>query len=611
MLVKLMIKAIVMDVQKERSDKSILNSTEKSVKVLPEVSSFELTEEECLSKLQVVLKNDDDKPLSAKDVRDAWSNYCKFVMEPAGWQAVLIPSEDTADVLQGEAGRKGAVLVEVTDIVCDNLEAEVELLHECMENKIVSVPLDELFPIKKQEYEGLNMTSTIVALDLLRFFYKHIWMPWDEDSECLDWPAQHLENRLHLHFSLVTGTGDQATAIRLDHLMARAEHNRTALMDLEDLASLAEESNVENGVSYQMLGKMYELHQDQENIRREADMLEDSTLRMAVIKKTASARHEARKDKTSGVLMVWNGGHGDMVSNMSKIMTQLVTEFGDQTNIVMYPDLQHAIDCCVLGDTVIICSPGQHQLRGLAGLSAGGRILTRGCCSSSVTLCPGDTSTAFLNLESGKLEISDLTIDCKNVNIGLMTTESELTLKNVTVLGGSTALLVGQWGKLNTTNCKFHGAGIGVEVSAGGLSNLENTSIVMSRIGISIADGGKMSIKNSKIVKNTEYGLVIHCGKNNEFEGVWRGETGVNKAAKFGVNIILSEMSQNCLGDVAVLELVTQLPTPNISPFLEKRSHLARRFSTPMSGKSQMGHMDSKDSPIFNTLSRVLTYQDS
>jgi len=103
-------------------------------------------------------------------------------------------------------------------------------------------------------------------------------------------------------------------------------------------------------------------------------------------------------------------------------------------------------------------------------------------------LCPGDTSTAFLNLESGKLEISDLTIDCKNVNIGLMTTESELTLKNVTVLGGSTALLVGQRGKLNTTNCKFHGAGIGVEVSAGGHSNLENTSIVMSRIGISIAD---------------------------------------------------------------------------------------------------------------------------
>ena len=109
----------------------------------------------------------------------------------------------------------------------------------------------------------------------------------------------------------------------------------------------------------------------------------------------------------------------------------------------------------------------------------------------------------------------------------------------------------------NLANISQNISRVAILSALGRLSNLENTSIVMSRIGISIADGGKMSIKNSKIVKNTEYGLVIHCGKNNEFEGIWRGETGVNKAAKFGVNIILSEMSQNCLGDVAVLELVT------------------------------------------------------
>ena len=69
--------------------------------------------------------------------------------------------------------------------------------------------------------------TVLFRLKVNYFNLQHIWMPWDEDSECLDWPAQHLENRLHLHFSLVTGTGDQATAIRLDHLMARAEHNRS------------------------------------------------------------------------------------------------------------------------------------------------------------------------------------------------------------------------------------------------------------------------------------------------------------------------------------------------------------------------------------------------
>ena len=51
-------------------------------------------------------------------------------------------------------------------------------------------------------------------------------MPWDEDSDCCDWVSEHLDNRLSLHFSLVNGSGDQATAIKLDQLVARAELNR-------------------------------------------------------------------------------------------------------------------------------------------------------------------------------------------------------------------------------------------------------------------------------------------------------------------------------------------------------------------------------------------------
>ena len=57
-------------------------------------------------------------------------------------------------------------------------------------------------------------------------------MPWDEDSECSDWVSEHLHNRLDLHFSLVSGSGDQATAIRLDELVARAELNRSVSSDV-------------------------------------------------------------------------------------------------------------------------------------------------------------------------------------------------------------------------------------------------------------------------------------------------------------------------------------------------------------------------------------------
>ena len=138
---------------------------------LPTVSSSELTEDECATQLRAVLHND-GQPLPAKNVSSAWTSYLEFVMEPAGWTGVLIPSQDTAELLQVEHGKKGALVVQVNEVEFDNLEAEVELLHDSWANKIITVPLDELFPTKDQEYEGLNMISTVVALDLLRFFYK-------------------------------------------------------------------------------------------------------------------------------------------------------------------------------------------------------------------------------------------------------------------------------------------------------------------------------------------------------------------------------------------------------------------------------------------------------
>ena len=138
---------------------------------LPEISTSKFSEQEYERHFQAVLQAD-GHPLEAKDVRHAWSTYLELMMEPAGWRAVLIPSPDTASVLNMESGRKGSVLVDVVDVLFDDLEAEVELLHPEMEDKVVNVPVDELYPVKKQDFESLNMQHTAMALDLIRFFYK-------------------------------------------------------------------------------------------------------------------------------------------------------------------------------------------------------------------------------------------------------------------------------------------------------------------------------------------------------------------------------------------------------------------------------------------------------
>ena len=65
-----------------------------------------------------------------------------------------------------EARRRGSIVVEVLDITCDSLEAEVEIITGApeLEGKLATVPVDTM---KDQEILSLNMT-----LDLIRFFYK-------------------------------------------------------------------------------------------------------------------------------------------------------------------------------------------------------------------------------------------------------------------------------------------------------------------------------------------------------------------------------------------------------------------------------------------------------
>ena len=371
------------------------------------------------------------------------------------------------------------------------------------------------------------------------------------------------------------------------------------------MASIAEESVGDNNGDLSCIGRMYELHQEQESIRREAEMLENPTLRMAVEAKTTSLRKLKRKEASSSLLIVWNGGN---LSKLSSLVQQLQSEFSEDSNVLVYPDLQHAIDVSVANDVVIIASQGEHVMRSLGGLASGGRILSRGCSEGSVTIVPGDTSAVFCEVQQGSLEMSDVKIDLKNVNVGFAVNNAELSMNNVTILGGSTAVLVGARGNFKMKNGKVSESGIGLEISPDANGCLENCVLERNRISLSVKEAGHMKVKNSYVGKNDDYGLVLHCVKSHEGEGIWSGEQAVSKAGQRGVHIQSTEFGGNSLGDVAILEL-------NLdgihSPSVDKRSHLTRRFSTPMSGKSQTSHgLDSKDSPIFHSLSRVLTYPE-
>ena len=65
-----------------------------------------------------------------------------------------------------------------------------------------------------------------------------------------------------------------------------------------------------------------------------------------------------------------------------------------------------------------------------------------------MVLSPGDTSNVFINLEEGRLEVSDLDLDMVGQGAGVLVRGGELVMENVTMTGGETVVKVvgkGKW----------------------------------------------------------------------------------------------------------------------------------------------------------------------
>lgn len=57
--------------------------------------------------------------------------------------------------------------------------------------------------MRRQKRDGTMALILSVNFVFGRFFYKHIWMPWDEDSDDdYDWADRHLESRIHFYYDM-------------------------------------------------------------------------------------------------------------------------------------------------------------------------------------------------------------------------------------------------------------------------------------------------------------------------------------------------------------------------------------------------------------------------
>lgn len=170
-------------------------------KVTMEIYTFDKSLQQRLADYQDIFYAQDrsilHNTMPASQIWPEWGFYLELNIEPVGWRALWKISRRTCQEL--EIHYPTIVLVEVEHVDYDDLSALVKIVavqDEVSLPEKYDVLLIDLYPTKQQEHD-LDLVTTANCIEQLRFFYNHLWMPWDDDSdENTDWVNAHLETRI-------------------------------------------------------------------------------------------------------------------------------------------------------------------------------------------------------------------------------------------------------------------------------------------------------------------------------------------------------------------------------------------------------------------------------
>lgn len=189
-----------------------------------------------------------DDFLPSSYIRKDWIFFLEMVVDVNGWQGLWKIPRLTCEQL--DIPFPSVVLVLVLKVDINKLNALVRVL--AVQDDIIIpeknfVSLMQLWPTKEQDKSiALNIFSTANALDMFRFFYLHVYMPWDRDEDDnIDWKRNHLESRLRLHYDMKNGNIPRQTAEHIHSLLTTARRLQSQRDVLE--VQLKENEDIENG----------------------------------------------------------------------------------------------------------------------------------------------------------------------------------------------------------------------------------------------------------------------------------------------------------------------------------------------------------------------------
>lgn len=447
------------------------------------------------------------------------AEYLEKIVEPCDWQAIW--HTDVFDIL-----------VEVVDVDCKELKAKVELVlpMECetrscdlteesmkslLEATLHKVPLLELLVVYD---ESRDFDQTALALEHLRFFYKHIWRKWDEEDEDddFDYFVRCVEPRLRLYYDILEDRVPAGLVAEYHSVLSLCSAKFQEFSTLRSDLNSDSESEQDNVSMVEGL-RMYE---QLEALKRKLRIIENPLLRYVLGYKVNSGQQSCRAKgpRPAGGRVVHLVSASATVHQLQSLITdKLMPHYSsEEFEVQFHSDPVLAVNACYEGDVVIIC-PGLYIITSFISLVDSIEVEGYGL-PDEVVIEKRSKGDSFVESTGANVKLSNLKFIQRDAIEGILCVrQGKLEMENCVMQCETTGVIVRSAAQLSMNMCDLYGSkGAGVEIYPGSVCSLVGNGIHHCKEGILIKDFAdeldvmpKITMVNNVIHNNQGYGVIL------------------------------------------------------------------------------------------------------
>ncbi|XP_060644420.2 SHC SH2 domain-binding protein 1 [Anolis sagrei] len=512
------------------------------------------------------------------EVKEFTAEYLEKLLEPSGWRAVWQTNvfEVLVEVVDVEYSALKAVVRLCEPFLCVTRESAFthERMQELLELKEHQLPLQELWVVFDESGE---FDQTALAIEHVRFFYKHIWRSWDEeDDDDFDYFIRCVEPRLRLYYDILEDRVPSALVAEYQSRLSQCEELYRTFLDFRNSISGADSDSEAENVSVVEGMKLYERMEQQ---KQKLKLIENPLLRYVFGYQKLSGL-KAKGARPSGSVVT----HVVSSAMMSSLLQCLFRDklspdaFNEEIEIQFHRDPQSAVRACHEGDRVIVC-PGHYVVDGALYIADSIELEGYGL-PDDIVIEERGKADAFVECTGANVRISSLKLIQHDAVEGILSVHQGKTmLENCVLQCKTTGVAVRTSAEFFMKNSDLYGAkGAGIEIYPGGTCTLIGNGIHHCKEGILIKD---FLDENYVIPKITMVNNVIH---NNEGYGVVLVKPAVSPDVK--ENSLESAKGEGKNGESAVGELGEQGKQAGVEP----DSYGGVDVSEPMEDNSEIAN---------------------